>query len=100
MIEDLLFSALGQNERMKEFVTGEISRLKAKGYVGEDSKELLAEVLGRLEDQASKARSSVGPLLQGLGSTLREALDVPSRAEILALTEALNRAEERGGQDT
>jgi hypothetical protein len=100
MIEDLLFSALGQNERMKEFVTNEISRLMAKGYVGDDSQELVADVLKRLEDQAEKARTNVGPLLKGLGSTLRDALDVPSRSEILALTEALKRAEERDGQDT
>ena len=53
-----------------------------------------------LDEQAQKARTSVAPLFKGLLSTLREVLDVPSRSEILALTEALKRAEKRGGQDT
>ena len=96
-LEDLMMS-FGRADGIKALVLQELERLKAKGYISEDPEALAAEVLKQLEGRAEQARSTVSPLLQGLGSTLREAMDSPSRSEILALKEALERHERRSDE--
>ncbi len=100
MLEDVLVSVLGRQEQLKTLVRGELERLVGKGYLEGNPEDLATEVLGKLEERAETARERTLPLLKGLGDSLRRALDIPSRAEILALTEALSRhASQSDGQD-
>ncbi len=45
-----------------------------------------------LEKRAAEAREHVGPLVETAKSALRQALDVPSREELVELTQRLERA--------
>jgi hypothetical protein len=93
MFEQFVAAALGRTGSIRTVVQQELERLRERGYITEDPGELTGELLGKLEGQAEQARQTVGPLILGLGSSLRDALDLPSRAEVLALTRALERAE-------
>lgn len=93
MLDKLVFSALGKSG-VERFVREELERLQQGGFLGkEDLERLSAECLGALEGRFSRVQQSFGPVLGGLAAQVREALDIPSRAEVIALTEALARAE-------
>lgn len=100
MLEDVFLTVLNRQGQLKSLVQGEIERLKEKGYLTEDPEALAAEFLERIEEHASKARETTVPLLKGLGDTLRQALDIPSRTEILALTQALERQAKQTDTDS
>jgi hypothetical protein len=87
-------SALGRNDVLAQAVKDELERLGKGGYLKPAEVERLSgECVKALEGQVARARGVVGPLVSGLAGQVREALDLPSRAEIRALTEALARAE-------
>ncbi|MGE0708453.1 MAG: hypothetical protein AB7N76_19265 [Planctomycetota bacterium] len=73
----------------------ELERLQAGGYLPpEEVAGLLERAQERLGTSADRARALALPLLREMGATLREALDIPSRAEIRELTEALRARQE------
>lgn len=93
MLEKLVFAALGK-DTLEQVVRRELERLEQGGFVDKEQLERLSEeCLKALEGRVERARTAVGPLLGDLAARVREALDLPSRAEVLALTEALKRAE-------
>lgn len=92
MIEKLLAGILTQPLRLAE---QELRRLEEGGYLdAEEVERLLAEAKERLGGQAARARSFAQPLLEAAGGAFRDALDIPTRAEIRELTEALREARE------
>ncbi len=94
MLEKLVQAALARPAVLTRAVEDELARLETGGYLKrEELEKLTAECVGALQQQLERAKSTTLPLVAGLGATLREALDIPSRAEIVALTEALRRAE-------
>lgn len=100
MIDKLLAAALTRPSLARKALRDEVDRLREGGYLPQEELDALAseaaEQLGRrLED----ARATVGPLLVGAAASLREALDIPSRAEVLALTEELRRARGAGSDE-
>lgn len=93
MLDKLVFSALGKSG-VERFVREELERLQQGGFLRkEDLDRLSTECLGALEGRFDRVQKTVGPVLGGLAAQVREALDIPSRAEVIALTEALARAE-------
>ncbi|RMG09176.1 MAG: hypothetical protein D6731_20270 [Planctomycetota bacterium] len=92
MLEDLLLS-LGRAETIESALRAELERLQREGYLDEVPEGVWDELRGRLEGRAERARQRVKPLVEALGASLRAALDLPSRSDIVALTEALERAE-------
>lgn len=93
MLEKLVFAALGKST-VEQVVRQELERLEQGGFVDKAQLEQLSEeCLKALEGRVERARGVVGPVLGDLAARMREALDIPSRAEVLALTEALRRAE-------
>lgn len=93
MIEQFVAAAMGRTGSIRSVVQKELQRLRERGYITEDPAELTGELMAKLEGQAEQARETVVPLLSGLVGSVREALDLPSRTEVLALTKALERAE-------
>lgn len=92
MIEKLLAGILTQPLRLAE---QELRRLEEGGYLDPaEVEQLLAEAKERLGGQAERARSFAQPLLEAAGGAVREVLDIPTRAEIRELTEALREARE------
>ncbi len=93
MLEKLVFAALGRST-VEQVVREELERLEQGGFVDRQQLEQLSgECLKALEGRVDRARGAVGPVLGDLAARVREALDIPSRAEVVALTEALRRAE-------
>lgn len=93
MLDKLVFGMLGKNG-VERFVRQELERLQQGGFLEKEELERLsAECLSALEGRLDKASKVIGPALGGLAAQVREALDIPSRAEVIALTEALARAE-------
>lgn len=96
MLERILIGALARSETLRSLVEGELERLSEQGFLSlEDAAELKGEHAKRLQELASGASGHASLALQGLGAGLRAALDIPSRAEIQALTEELRLARER-----
>ena len=97
MLDKLLAAGLGRPDFIKNLLADELSRLQQGGY-GDASelKQLVEERLATLEGQAEQVRGLMLPLLSGVGRSVRESLDLPSRAEILALTQALQEAQQAG----
>lgn len=92
MLEKLVFAALGKGT-LEQVVRQELERLEQGGFVGREELERLSrECVEALQGRVERARGVVGPVLGDLGARVREALDLPSRAEVLALTEALKHA--------
>ena len=99
VIEKLIASLMAR-QSFSRVAREEFDRLQAGGYLNHSELEKLAKDLQtKLGDQAESARGALQPLVQplvaGIGQSLREALDIPSRSEILELTRALRAA--RGG---
>lgn len=93
MLEKLVFAALGRST-VEQAIRQELERLEQGGFVDKEQLERLSEeCLKALEGRVDRARGVVGPVLGDLATRVREALDIPSRAEVLALTRALERAE-------
>lgn len=93
MLEKLVLAALG-NDTVERLVRQELERLEKGGFLQRAELERLsAECLGALASRAEQARSTIAPVVGNLAVHMRQALDLPSRAEVLALTEALARAE-------
>lgn len=93
MLDKLVQAAL-RPSMISRVVTDELERLEKGGFLAAgDVEKLSAEARKVLEERVEHTRTSVAPLLANLASGLREALDLPSRAEVLALTEALRRAQ-------
>ena len=100
MIEKLLAAALTRPSLARRALRDEVDRLRRGGYLPEDDLEALAgDAAQQLGERIEEARATVGPLLTGAAASLREALDLPSRAEVLALTEELRRAREARGEE-
>ena len=96
MLERILIGALARSETLRSLVEGELERLSEQGFLSpEDAAELKGEHTKRLQELASGASGHATQALQGLGAGLRAALDIPSRAEVQALTEELRLARER-----
>jgi hypothetical protein len=99
VLRDLLTAALGSSLGAKNVLTGslsqkleqELERLSAGGYL---SREDLDRVRAEASQHVEAAAGTVGVGLDGLASSLRQVLDLPSRSEILALTEELRLARE------
>ncbi len=98
MLDKLIAAALTRPSMAHRALREEIERLRAGGYLSEtELEELARDAASRLSERLTEARTAVAPLVVGLGDSVRAALDVPSRSEILALTEELRRARgERG----
>jgi hypothetical protein len=91
---DKLVEAALRPSAITQVVTDELRRLEKGGFLSAaDVEKLAAEAKAVLGEKVEHTRATVLPLLGGVASSLREALDLPSRAEVLALTEALRRAE-------
>lgn len=94
MIEKLIASLMARPS-LSSVARDEFERLKAGGYLDQAELERLAKDLqSKLGGQAEAAKGTLQPLVQGIGQSLREALDIPSRREILELTQALRAAKE------
>lgn len=90
---DKLVQAALRPSMISRVVTDELERLEKGGFLtAADVEKLSAEARKVLEERVEHTKTSVAPVLAHLASGLREALDLPSRAEVLALTEALNAA--------
>lgn len=97
MLDKLVLAAFGRTS-LERVVRQELERLEQGGFLPrEELERLSAECTAALAGQVERARGlvgpAVGPVLGELAARVREALDVPSRAEVVALTEALRRAE-------
>lgn len=97
MLEKLVLAALGK-DAIERLVRQELERLEQGGFLKRAELERLsAECLGALASRAAEAKGTIAPIVSPLvgavASQVREAMDLPSRAEVLALTEALSRAE-------
>lgn len=89
MIEKLIASFLSR-PGFASIARDEFVRLQEGGHLSAKELETLAsELQAKLAGQAEAAQSSLQPLVLGIGKTLRESLDIPSRQEILELTAAL-----------
>lgn len=89
MIEKVIASLLAR-PAFSSLAREEFERLQKGGHLSSTELETLtAEIQAKLVSQAEAAKGSLNPLLAGLGKTLRESLDIPSRQEILDLTAAL-----------
>ena len=96
MLERILIGALARSETLRSLVEGELQRLSEEGFLSAaDVEELKVEHGKRLQELASSAGGHATQAISGLGAGLRAALDLPSRAEIQALTEELRLARER-----
>ncbi|MCO5164935.1 MAG: hypothetical protein M9894_01010 [Planctomycetes bacterium] len=103
MLDKLVLAAFGRTS-LERVVRQELERLEKGGFLPrEELERLSAECTAALAGQVERARGLVepalGPVLGDLAARVREALDVPSRAEVVALTEALRRAERPGAPD-
>jgi hypothetical protein len=97
MLDKLVLAAFSKTT-VERLVRQELERLEAGGFVQRDELErLTAECLDALGGKVERARQLVTPVLGGLAAQVREALDLPSRAEVRALTDALARAEKAAG---
>lgn len=94
-----LIASVLRPEYTRDLIEGELQRLADGGYLRpEELQELTQECIQALGERVDQARATVVPLMQGVTATVREALDIPSRAEVLALTEAL-RAQQAKSED-
>lgn len=92
MLEKLVLAACRPSV-LRTLVRDELKRLEEGGYVdAADIERAASDGLSALEGRVEQARSALGPAVTGLGRSMREALDIPSRTEVLALTEELRRA--------
>ena len=87
---DKWLTALLKPDLAPNLLKEELDRLQAGGYLSaEDVDRLYRECSASLTEGAERTRRAILPLLEAAGSTVRGALDLPSRSEIVALTEAL-----------
>ncbi|MCA8925890.1 MAG: hypothetical protein KDD82_29050 [Planctomycetes bacterium] len=99
MLDQILIGALGRSETLRSLVEGELQRLSEEGFLSAaDVAELRDAHAQRLRELAAGAGGQASQALRGLGSSLRAALDLPSRAEVLALTEELRLARARAAE--
>lgn len=97
MLDKLLAAGLGQPDFIKNLLADELSRLEKGGYGDtSDLAKMVEERLAALGGQADQVRGVMAPLLSGVGRSVLEAMDLPSRTEILALTQALQEAKQAG----
>jgi len=100
VLENLVSALMARSNLARDAVRNELGRLQREGYLDEaEAKRLLEEGLEALGERLEAARAQVEPALGELGGEvgrrLRDALDLPSRAEVVALTEALRAAQSR-----
>ncbi len=100
MLEKLIAAALTRPALAHRVLRDELDRLREGGYLSEQELDgLRRETLEKLSERLEQARVAVSPLVSGLGESLREALDIPSRSEVRALTEELRRRRADGADD-
>ncbi|MEZ6187380.1 MAG: hypothetical protein R3F62_20510 [Planctomycetota bacterium] len=96
MLDPFLTRALAKSSALRAVVEGELARLAGEGFLSaEDAEALRSEHAERLRELTEGAGEQASALLSGLASGLRQALDLPSRAEVVALTEELRQARQR-----
>jgi len=97
VIEKLIASFLSR-PGFASVARDEFVRLQEGGHLSAKELETLAaELQSKLAGQAEAAQSSLQPFVLGIGKTLRESLDIPSRQEILDLTAALKAQQQAQG---
>ncbi|MBX3472501.1 MAG: hypothetical protein KF878_37085, partial [Planctomycetes bacterium] len=87
MLDKLVLAAFGRTS-LERVVRQELERLEQGGFLPrEELERLSAECTAALAGQVERARGlvgpAVGPVLGELAARVREALDVPSRAEVV-----------------
>jgi hypothetical protein len=86
MIPDIIEKLVGSK------IEEELKKLKEGGMSAAELEAIAAEARTAFAERARKLKSQTTPLFDAAKEALRQALGVPSRAELASLTERLERA--------